>query len=153
MFKISKEEVKINEKKIVLETGKIARQADGAIIATCGETVVIATAVGAKRLNEYLLENNLKPNLIFGMLNNKKAFEFLSILKNNIDILYPIKIPEEKNSLTENEIYSIAKKLGINSLLKKNLRSINHMLMKKYNKNILITGSLYLIGKVRKTYL
>ena len=34
--------------KITLETGKIARQADGAIIATCGETVVIATAVGAK---------------------------------------------------------------------------------------------------------
>ena len=36
--------------KIVLETGKIARQADGAIIATCGETVVMATAVGAKKL-------------------------------------------------------------------------------------------------------
>ena len=40
------------EKKITLETGKIASQADGAIIATCGETVVIATAVGAKKLNE-----------------------------------------------------------------------------------------------------
>ena len=38
--------------KITLETGKIARQADGAIIATCGETVVIATAVGAKKVNE-----------------------------------------------------------------------------------------------------
>ena len=35
-------------KKISLETGKIARQADGAIIATCGETVVLATVVGAK---------------------------------------------------------------------------------------------------------
>ena len=32
--------------------GKIARQADGAIIATCGETVVIATAVGAKNLKD-----------------------------------------------------------------------------------------------------
>ena len=40
------------EKKIILETGKIARQADGAIIATCGETVVIATAVGSKNLKE-----------------------------------------------------------------------------------------------------
>ena len=39
------------EKKISLETGKIARQADGAIIATCGETVVLATAVGAKKVN------------------------------------------------------------------------------------------------------
>jgi len=49
MFKIQKEEVEINGKKITLETGKIARQADGAIIATCGETVVIATVVGAKK--------------------------------------------------------------------------------------------------------
>ena len=52
MFKISKEEIEINGKKITLETGKIARQADGAIIATCGETVVIATAVGAKETKD-----------------------------------------------------------------------------------------------------
>ena len=49
MFKTHKEEININGKIITLETGKIARQADGAIIATCGETVVIATAVGAKK--------------------------------------------------------------------------------------------------------
>ena len=52
MFEIKKEEITVNGKKITLETGKIARQADGAIIATCGETVVIATAVGAKKVVE-----------------------------------------------------------------------------------------------------
>ena len=52
MFKIYKEEIEINGKKIILETGKVARQADGAIIATCGETVVIATVVGAKNLKD-----------------------------------------------------------------------------------------------------
>ena len=51
MFKIYKKEIELAGKKISLETGKIARQADGAIIATCGETVVIATAVGAKKVN------------------------------------------------------------------------------------------------------
>ncbi len=51
MFKIIKKEVEINGKKITLETGKIARQADGAIIATCGETVVMATVVGVKKVN------------------------------------------------------------------------------------------------------
>lgn len=51
MFKISKQEIEVDGKKIILETGKIARQADGAVIATCGETVVIATAVGAKEVN------------------------------------------------------------------------------------------------------
>ena len=51
MFKIVKKEIEIAGKKISLETGKIARQADGAIIAQCGETVVLATAVGAKKVN------------------------------------------------------------------------------------------------------
>jgi len=52
MFKVHKEEIDLDGKKIILETGKIARQADGAIIATCGETVVISTVVGAKKINE-----------------------------------------------------------------------------------------------------
>ncbi len=51
MFKVYKKEVKVAGKKISLETGKVARQADGAIIATCGETVVLATVVGAKKVN------------------------------------------------------------------------------------------------------
>lgn len=51
MFKIFKEEVELGGKKLILETGKIARQADGAVIATCGETVVISTVVGAKKVN------------------------------------------------------------------------------------------------------
>ncbi len=51
MFKVVKKEVEIAGKKISLETGKIARQADGSIVAQCGETVVLATAVGAKKVN------------------------------------------------------------------------------------------------------
>jgi len=51
MFKVYQEELEIGGTKLVLETGKIARQADGAIIATCGETVVISTVVGAKKVN------------------------------------------------------------------------------------------------------
>ncbi len=51
MFKVIKKEIEVAGKKISLETGKIARQADGAIVAQCGETVVLATAVGAKKVN------------------------------------------------------------------------------------------------------
>ncbi len=51
MFKVYKKEVEVAGKKISLETGKVARQADGAVIATCGETVVLATVVGAKKVN------------------------------------------------------------------------------------------------------
>ena len=51
MFKEYKKEIEVSGKKISLETGKIARQADGAVIAKCGETVVLATVVGAKKVN------------------------------------------------------------------------------------------------------
>jgi len=108
---------------------------------------------GAEKLNQYLNENNIRPNVIFGMLNNKKALEFLSILKKNIDTLCPIKIPDEKNAFTQKEIYNISTKLKIKTILKKDLVNINKILISSSNKYILITGSLYLIGKVRKKYL
>ncbi|WP_041778179.1 polyribonucleotide nucleotidyltransferase [Beijerinckia indica] len=48
MFEIHREEIEWAGRKLVLETGKIARQADGAIFATYGETTVLATVVSAK---------------------------------------------------------------------------------------------------------
>ncbi|MGO8869691.1 MAG: polyribonucleotide nucleotidyltransferase [Alphaproteobacteria bacterium] len=48
MFKIYRKELVWGGRKLVLETGKIARQADGAVIATYGETTVLATAVAEK---------------------------------------------------------------------------------------------------------
>ena len=47
MFTIHREEIEWAGRKLVLETGRVARQADGAVLATYGETVVLATAVGA----------------------------------------------------------------------------------------------------------
>jgi polyribonucleotide nucleotidyltransferase len=48
MFEIHREELEWAGRKLVLETGKIARQADGAVLATYGETTVLATVVSAK---------------------------------------------------------------------------------------------------------
>lgn len=48
MFDVQTEELIWGGRKLVLETGKIARQADGAVLATYGETVVLATIVSAK---------------------------------------------------------------------------------------------------------
>jgi len=48
MFNIHREELDWGGRKLVLETGKIARQADGAVFATYGESTVIATVVSAK---------------------------------------------------------------------------------------------------------
>ena len=48
MFQIHREELDWAGRKLVLETGRIARQADGAVFATYGETTVLATVVSAK---------------------------------------------------------------------------------------------------------
>src|SRR5215831_5901448 len=40
---------KPGRRKLVLESGRVARQADGAVLVTYGETVVLATAVGQKQ--------------------------------------------------------------------------------------------------------
>src|SRR6202162_4886593 len=48
MFDIHREEIDWAGRKLVLETGKIARQADGAVFATYGESAVLATVVSAK---------------------------------------------------------------------------------------------------------
>ncbi|MCC6887361.1 MAG: polyribonucleotide nucleotidyltransferase [Hyphomicrobiales bacterium] len=49
MFNVHRVELDWGGRKLALETGKIARQADGAVIATYGETTVIATVVAAKQ--------------------------------------------------------------------------------------------------------
>jgi polyribonucleotide nucleotidyltransferase len=46
MFHTIVEEIEWGGRKLTLETGRVARQADGAVVATYGETVVLATAVG-----------------------------------------------------------------------------------------------------------
>lgn len=48
MFTTHKVEIEWAGRPLTLETGKIARQADGAVIATYGETMVLATVVSAK---------------------------------------------------------------------------------------------------------
>src|ERR671924_910761 len=52
MFDIHRVELDWGGRKLVLETGKIARQADGAVVATYGETSVLATVVAAKQPRE-----------------------------------------------------------------------------------------------------
>ena len=48
MFQVFRKELNWGGRRLVLETGKIARQADGAVLATYGETTVLCTAVAAK---------------------------------------------------------------------------------------------------------
>jgi polyribonucleotide nucleotidyltransferase len=48
MFEIHREVIEWGGRTLVLETGRMARQADGAVLATYGDTTVLATVVSAK---------------------------------------------------------------------------------------------------------
>ena len=48
MFDIKRKSIDWAGRTLTLETGRIARQADGAVLATYGETVVLATVVAAR---------------------------------------------------------------------------------------------------------
>jgi polyribonucleotide nucleotidyltransferase len=48
MFNYFRKELDWGGRKLVLETGKMARQADGAVLVSYGDTIVLCTAVGAK---------------------------------------------------------------------------------------------------------
>lgn len=50
-FKLCRQEMEWGGRQLVLETGKIARQAEGAVVATYGKTVVVATVCAAKEVN------------------------------------------------------------------------------------------------------
>src|SRR5437762_6654412 len=52
MFDIHRVELDWGGRKLVLETGRIARQADGAVLASYGESKVLATVVAAKEPRE-----------------------------------------------------------------------------------------------------
>ena len=52
MFDVFKEEIEYGGKKLILETGKIARQADGAVLVSYGKTQVLCTVVAAKSVVE-----------------------------------------------------------------------------------------------------
>src|SRR5229473_2076345 len=52
MFDIHRVELDWGGRKLLLETGKMARQADGAVLATYGETTVLATVVSDKEPRE-----------------------------------------------------------------------------------------------------
>jgi polyribonucleotide nucleotidyltransferase len=49
MFNISKKTIQWGDEELTLETGKVARQADGSVIATLGETSVMANVTFAKQ--------------------------------------------------------------------------------------------------------
>ena len=108
---------------------------------------------GAESLKKFLATNRIKPIVLFGMLNNKKIDIFLKLIKTQIDSLIPIKIPDENNSFKRKEIIERCKVHSIKYYEMKSISDFMKYISNSKNKIFLVTGSLYLVGKLRPKFL
>ncbi len=148
--------LKMNFKKINNAIKKTSWPGRLEIIAYNGKKIILDGSHnidGAKKLNEFLKIKQIKPIVIFGMLNNKKIDIFLNIIKNQIVKILAIQIPNEKNAFKTNEIGKKCSALEINYSKIKNINEVLKYIRKSDQKIFLITGSLYLVGKIRKKFL
>ena len=52
--KYLKESIKVGDRELIVETGRVAKQADGAVVIRYGETMLLVTAVSARTAKEGL---------------------------------------------------------------------------------------------------
>ena len=91
--------------------------------------------------------------LILGMMKNKDLEGFLKPLKSSIHKLIAVKIPEEINAQEPETIVQTSNKLQIPSKSAHSIEMALHDIKNEHSilpKRILITGSLYLVGKYLK---
>ncbi len=108
---------------------------------------------GAEKLSIFLKTKKIKPIVLFGMLNNKKASLFLCKIKKRISKVLALKIPNEKNSFEAKQINKICNLHSIKCEQIKNINGALKYFESNQQKTYLITGSLYLIGKIRNKLL
>jgi folylpolyglutamate synthase/dihydropteroate synthase len=87
------------------------------------------------------------------MLNNKKANLFLSKIKKRVSKVLAIEIPDEKNSFKTKQINEICDYYSIKCEQVNNINDALKYFRSNQEKIYLITGSLYLIGKIRRRLL
>ncbi len=52
--KYLRETIKLGDKDLIVETGKVAKQADGSVVVQYGETIILVTAVSSRSAREGL---------------------------------------------------------------------------------------------------
>ena len=88
------------------------------------------------------------------MLNNKNLFDFLKKIKPILNGVIAVSIPDEKNSFKPKEIIKVCDLLKLQSFPQSSINKANQFLLNKIkSKVILVSGSLYLVGKIRDKYL
>ena len=104
----------------------------------------------AQNLYNYLKTLNIPIYCVWGMQKNKLPNEFLKNFKGIFKKIITIKIPNEKNACSADELKNIALRQKYNVSTTKNLKDSFKKLRSKEKKIIVFLGSLYWIGYVLK---
>ena len=104
----------------------------------------------AKNLYDYLKTIKLPIYCIWGMQKNKFPYKFLSNFKGIFKKIITVKIPNEKNSCTADELKIIALKQKYNVETAQNFKEGLKKITSNKPKIICFMGSLYFIGSILK---
>ena len=122
------------------------------VIRLCQDNKVLVDGshnpLGAKVLSNYLSNLNCNIHMILGMMNNKDHEEYVSLFKGKLASLTTIDIPNQKNSISKDELKNKINKYGFNLCSKKTFKEAITSLKLDKNDIIIITGSLYLAGEI-----
>ena len=104
---------------------------------------------GASTVQKFLKsQKNKKRFVIFSMLQDKDCAGFLNKIKNEVDVLIALTIPDESKSRDKNQILEIAKNLGINTVTANDFEDAFKKINSSESSSLaIICGSLYLAGK------
>jgi len=110
----------------------------------------------AEAIRDFMSENNEKPwHLICGFMNDKDANGFLNNLSEVASSCNCIAIPNESNSFSPQDLHQIAKNIfeetEANNSIDEAISKIENI--SESPKNIMICGSLYLVGYVLAEYI
>ncbi len=108
---------------------------------------------GAKKLYKFLEAKKISPIVLFGMLNNKNMRIFINTIKSQVKRILAIKIPNEKNSFLTKDIAKTCNLYSIKYLKINNIEEALSYIKRSDERVFLVTGSLYLVGKIRNKFL
>jgi dihydrofolate synthase/folylpolyglutamate synthase len=107
--------------------------------------------LAALQIKKYLrtLNKNKKIILMLGMMSNKDHKGFIQALKNVIDSIVVLDIPNQINSIKKEKLLNIAISCGIPARKESSIKSAFKSISKKDNNAIIFcTGSLYFAGEI-----
>jgi len=108
-------------------------------------------SLAALEIKKYLKTLNPKKKIIMvlGMMANKEHKEFLKILKDCVDSIITLDIPNQSNFMKKEKLTKIAKSFGVVSKTENSIQeALKNIAHKNNDATIFCTGSLYLAGEI-----